>query len=199
MSARANESRREPGSESGWSLTEVAAGVALSMLIALGALALTNTSRTGAATARATANHTGWLRQACAVLREDFSQTTQSRLVVTKAAGQNDVVTLQRPLPTGGWGAYDPEGGPTRHLPDYYIRYRVGTEGTDRVLLRQILDNTMVEMSEQVVARGLASGAGTPPGLRVDPAGTMWRITVGFTQLPGQAEESITFDVALRN
>lgn len=192
----------KPGrsTQGGWSLVEVAAGIALTGLIALGALALTDTSRVGATTARQNANQTGWLRKAAGQIREDLSQTTSSRLTVVKTSGQNDIVTLQRPLPNGGWGAWQPNANAAlRMLPDHSICYRVDQDETGRTLRRQVLDPASVVIGEEVLARGLATGNSSPPGLRIDQAGDMWRVTVGLLPVGTQPPESLTFDVALRN
>jgi type II secretory pathway pseudopilin PulG len=186
--------------QGGWTLIELIAGAALTSLIVLAALTLTDTSRTGASAARDIASHTAWLRRAASQLREDLTQSTTTRFLVTKAGGQNDVVTLQRPLPTGGWGAWQPAGDAAqRLLPDHTIRYRVTNDGSDRVLRREVVDTGGDVVGELILARGLATGSSTPAGLRVDPAGDMWRVTIGLLAVGNRAPESLTFDVALKN
>lgn len=198
-----NATRSSPP-ERGSSIVEIAIGGALLTVLGVAALSLTAASRDGAAAARVATMQTTALRNASEVLREELMQTTAARLVVTEVAGQNDIVTLQRPIPGAGatpaWGAFDNQAAPSlRMRVDHFTRFAVVNGAGGRELRRQTLAPDLTIVGEAVIARGLASGADNPPGLAVDPVGDMWRITLGLARRPNQPPVSIRFDVALKN
>jgi hypothetical protein len=193
-------SRRESGS----SIVELTIGGALIAILGVAAMSLTAASRDGAATARVATMRTTSLRNASTVIREDLVQSAVARLTVTKVAGQNDVVTLQRPILTAGaapvWGAFDPKAAPAlRMRADHFTRFVVVGALGGRELRRQTLAPDLTMIAEEVVARGLAGGAAVLPGLTVDQVGDMWRVTIGLEQRPNKPPESIQFDVAPKN
>lgn len=193
-----------PPRTAGFTLVEVIVGACLAVLVGLAAITLLVSSRDGANQARQDTMATGWLRKVSQRLREELAQCSPASLGVERDLDQNDVVTMQRPLASGGgtpaWGAYDPSRPEAERMrEDCFARYAVLVAGDDRVLVRQVLDAGDVVLHEEVLARGLADGLGAVPGLRVEPAGAMWRVTIGVAAAPGRRGDRITFDVALKN
>ncbi|MFN7589045.1 MAG: type II secretion system protein J [Planctomycetota bacterium] len=188
----------------GFTLVEIIVGVSLATFAGLAAITLLASSRDGASLTRRETMTTGWLRKVSQRLREDLAQCSTARLTVARDLDQNDVVTVQRPLASGGaapaWGAYDPsQSAADRMREDCFTRYAVQRVGSDRQLVRQVLDGSDTLLHEEVLARGLADGRGAVPGLRVQAAGAMWRVTIGIAGVAGHRGDSVTFDVALMN
>jgi|688.fasta_scaffold99652_3 hypothetical protein len=191
--------------ERGFTIVEVVVAVALSVLVCLAAAATVSVSRSGHERSISAARTTGHMRDASLRMREDVCQSSNAgRFFVSVGPDGNDVIRMQQPitLPGGGssWGAVDPSLPLDQRMRDgHWTRYEVVAAAGDRVLVRRVVDGLGAIVSELVVARGIASGAANPRGLRVETVGATRRITIGFNTTSNQTTPSLRFDVVLRN
>lgn len=188
----------------GFSVIEVVIAAALLGVLGLAAITMTNASRDGARQAHLLTVHTERLLRASVGVREDLEQTATGHMIIATLPDLNHSITLQRPVASGSgavlWGAYDPSRPAGERLrADCYTRLTVVAGDGGRMLVRQVLDADGNVVHQEVIARGLASGSASTPGLRIVPSGELWRVCIGLAAENGRPGESLTFDVALRN
>lgn len=192
-------------SQCGMSMVEVTVGAALAFMVAMAAVTMVSVSRTGHERTVSAARTTGDMREISLAMREDIAQASAAgRFFVTTGPDGNDIIRMQRPTTTANgtttWGAEDPTLPlEQRMVGGYWASYLVVERGAERLLVRRMLDGLGAPSSEQVLARGLASGAANPRGLRVETIGRTRRVTIGFATTSNQATPWTSFDVVLKN
>lgn len=189
----------------GFSMVEVMIAVALAILVCAAAVAMVSVSRTGHERSVSAARTTGDMRDISLCMREDISQASaDGHFLVTAGPDGNDVIRMQRPTVTSNgattWGAADPTLPLEQRMQSgFWASYQVVERGSERLLVRRMLDALGVPTSEQVLARGLAAGNANPRGLRVETIGLTRRVTIGFETTSNQTTPWTRFDVVLKN
>ena len=197
---------------SGFSLVELSAALAVTLVIGVAVMGLVDVSQSGARTVSTETHSSRALRSAAEHVAGDLRQTAQPQLSITTLPDQNHTVTLQVPVGVSGgvvtWGVYDPVLGTdpaSRTKAGWSLRYTVRTVlldgvGLDRQLVRQILNTGGQVRHERVLLRHVEEGYAAQPGFRVEQNGAMWRVTISARTGTGTGPvHSLAFDVALRN
>lgn len=173
----------------GFTLLEAAIATSIFALIGYSLTVCMATANDSQRTVFSVAAQDRALREATSTLTDELRTSSDSMITVTTLADSNSQVDLQMPVESGGnllWGVYDRSLGATyadQNKVGWKLRYTVrnvdqGVGGTDRQLVRQILDTGSVVRDEKVVATGLNSGANAQPGFKVVKSGSMWVVTV---------------------
>lgn len=179
----------------GFSLVEMM--IALGMFSVLG-LGLAMASRAGSQASETVATATtenGNIRDVTRLLVQELTTARDADIVVNALLDGNDEMTFSVPVVVGGapdWGVYDTSLGLTEadwNRAGWRFRYAArqvfeGGQLVDRVLVRQILDDTGVVQQERALLAGLSDGV-DPAGFTVRDVGDVWELTITTTRNGG--------------
>lgn len=157
------------------------------------------------------ANENRSLRESVADLANELQGTSDANVSTTVLSDGNTQLRLMMPIVDAGvnsWGVYDRRLGATPALQNranWLVQYTVRNApsaggGTEKQLVRQVLDLNLAVQLEDVLAHGLRGGAVTPPGFNVAMNGAMWAVTLSTDgPLNGKLGQSTVFHVKTRN
>lgn len=149
------------------------------------------------------------MRESTAALADDFGLAGEESIAVTELEDGNHEVRFMQPVEVGGnlaMGAWDDSFGDTddeRNKPGWQVVYTVvdfAGDGSDRRLLRRIVDDEDDVQLEETIATGLANGLGANPGFQMVKAGDMWEVSLSKASHAGSDTTTRTvFHVRTRN
>ena len=196
--------------DSGYTLLEMAISVTIFAIVGFG---LVRAVDMGKGSQRAVAERVeanAQMRSVRSLIAEDLSLSDDDNISVEVLPDGNDQLSVMQPIVSGGdltWGVFDMSLGDTdedRNREDWKIRYTVDSVvaawGTNRRLLRQIVDDLDVVQQSEVVLEGLRHGAGDPRGFSIAKSGDMWDVQITMSgESHGAHTQGVSFHVRTRN
>lgn len=150
------------------------------------------------------------LRRAVGTLTDELRWSNEATVAVATLADGNHSLSFMMPIQVGGnqdWGVYEQTLGDDddeRNRPDWRVRYTVVDanvgSGTEKRLVRQLVDDAGAIQKESVLATRLNAGGGATPGFRAVKTGDVWVLTLSTQGIDGSTEDSTeVFHVRIRN
>ncbi len=193
--------------KAGFTIIELGISTSIFLVIAtvlLGAIRMGNSSTN---TVMQVTTTSAELRRATKALQDELGTTTEAELTIAVLPDGNHQVDFRVPVLNGAnfdWGVFSSAYGPTpaeQNRVDWSLRYTVDlVDGTNRRLLRQVLDDAGVLQEQQVLVEGLRRGDAADPGFQLVQVGDIWELTVTTVGATANTNgRMIQFHVRLRN
>lgn len=150
------------------------------------------------------------LRRSVGSLTDELRWSNESTVTITALADGNHSLSFMQPIQVGGnqdWGVYDKTLGDDedeQNRPDWQVRYTVVSAnvgaGTEKRLVRQIVDDDGEVQKQTILATRLNDGEGAAPGFQVVKTGDVWVVTLSTAAIDDVSEASSeVFHVRSRN
>lgn len=198
---------RKHGSRAGFSLVELSISLFVFTVVGYSLVGIVQIGNQSRETVTAKARLIEEMREANEALSEELQLASDANMTVETLPDGNDQVTFMHRIEVGGalqWGIFDASLGDTpdtQNMPGWRIRYTVESlAGQTRNLVRQVIDDAGVVVSESVVLENLREGTGDRPGFKVTAAGSMWEIRIAQEGADGHhGVQEMLFHVRTRN